>query len=148
MPIKDKEERTVYARRWVSARRKAFFADKECQTCGSTDDLQIHHRDPATKESHCVWSWSAARREAELAKCDILCLGCHVIRHIQMRAESAGVYPGVWCRHNDKHLKKWESAIGHAGEYVRLGRFATQEEAIAAYEQASLKMRGYVPMQM
>lgn len=32
------------------------------------------------KINHRVWSWAEARREAELAKCQILCHDCHVAK--------------------------------------------------------------------
>ena len=40
-------------------------------------NLEIDHIDRATKIHHAVWSWSATRRNAELAKCQVLCAECH-----------------------------------------------------------------------
>lgn len=62
-----------YDRRWIQQRRDTYFHDKFCVICGSKDDLQLDHRDPQTKISHRIWSWSEARRKAELAKCQVLC---------------------------------------------------------------------------
>jgi hypothetical protein len=45
--------------------------------CGASENLQLDHEDTALKVSHHVWSWSKARREAELAKCRPLCAQCH-----------------------------------------------------------------------
>jgi 5-methylcytosine-specific restriction endonuclease McrA len=46
--------------------------------CGETErPFEIDHIDPKTKVSHRIWSWSAERREAELAKCQLLCVDCH-----------------------------------------------------------------------
>jgi hypothetical protein len=45
--------------------------------CGSRDHLEIDHRDPGEKLSHRIWSWSPARRDAELAKCQVLCRKHH-----------------------------------------------------------------------
>src|SRR5207253_4123712 len=42
-----------------------------------SSDLQFHHRTPAEKLSHRIWSWSEARIRAELAKCVLLCAVCH-----------------------------------------------------------------------
>ena len=75
-----KQCRRAYQRRWMRERREAWFKDKACSICGVEDELEIHHRDPAEKVSHAVWSWSAPRREAELAKCSVLCGKCH--RHL------------------------------------------------------------------
>lgn len=66
-----------YRRRWIQERRAAFFADKECDKCGSADRLELHHRDPETKLSHKIWSWAESRRRAEIAKCVVLCNACH-----------------------------------------------------------------------
>lgn len=47
--------------------------------CGSVDDLQIDHRDPATKlfDLGKGWSYAFARVEAEIEKCQLLCATCH-----------------------------------------------------------------------
>jgi hypothetical protein len=66
-----------FNRKWVAARRAAWFAGKQCVKCGSTESLELDHIDPATKVSHSIWSWTAERREAELAKCQVLCRKCH-----------------------------------------------------------------------
>jgi 5-methylcytosine-specific restriction endonuclease McrA len=73
----------AYRRAWVARRRAAFFADKGCTLCGSTEGLEIDHVDPTAKVNHKIWSWSAARREAELAKCRVLCRRCHIDRHAE-----------------------------------------------------------------
>ena len=64
-------------------RRDEWFAGKRCAHCDSTEDLQLDHVDPATKSPQAgrgslrIWSWSDARREAELALCQPLCGRCH-----------------------------------------------------------------------
>jgi hypothetical protein len=59
-------------------RRENWLKEKgPCQRCGSELNLECHHKDPKQKISHSVWSWSAARREAELSKCEVLCIDCH-----------------------------------------------------------------------
>jgi hypothetical protein len=73
VPYKDPEQQREYQRQWVAARRAAWFEGKACELCGSTEGLQLDHRDPATKVSHRIWAWSKARREAELVKCRVLC---------------------------------------------------------------------------
>lgn len=77
MPIRDVEERRAYQRAWVRRRRAEYFADKCCARCGRMDHLELDHKDPSEKVSHNIWSWSRERREAELAKCQVLCEDCH-----------------------------------------------------------------------
>lgn len=81
MPFASREQKRAYQREWMRRRRVAFFADKSCLHCGATEDLEIHHRDPAEKVAHAIWSWSEERRTAELAKCDVLCAPCHDVHH-------------------------------------------------------------------
>ncbi|MFE9833981.1 HNH endonuclease [Streptomyces sp. NPDC005551] len=58
--------------------RDAWFRENgPCVRCGSKDDLQLDHADPALKVHHNVWTWSTQRRAEELAKCQALCLICH-----------------------------------------------------------------------
>jgi hypothetical protein len=68
MPFAAKERQRDYQRAWVAGRRAAFFADKACVECGARDDLHLHHRDPAQKVSHAIWSWRDERRLTELEK--------------------------------------------------------------------------------
>ena len=79
-------EQAEYQRRWVAARRVSWFADKACFVCGSTDNLEIDHVDPARKISHKVWSWAVARRETELRKCQVLCHAHHLEKTAKERA--------------------------------------------------------------
>lgn len=76
MPLYGDRKRE-YDRAWMAARRAAYFKGKRCATCGSEHDLELDHIDPAQKVTHRVWSWAAARREAELEKCQPLCAACH-----------------------------------------------------------------------
>jgi len=76
------EAQREYQRQWVARRRAEFFADKECVKCGSTDRLELDHIDPEAKVSHRIWSWSAARREVEIAKCQVLCHECHLFKTV------------------------------------------------------------------
>lgn len=71
------QQKRDYDRRYVAQRRADFFADKTCVQCGTTEDLQLDHIDPSTKVEHRIWTWSAARREVELAKCQVLCRPHH-----------------------------------------------------------------------
>lgn len=79
MPYADQEEKRRYQREWL-ARRRAEWIDENgpCVDCGSTEELQVDHVDADLKVEHRVWSWSAKRREAELAKCVVRCEPCHL----------------------------------------------------------------------
>jgi hypothetical protein len=80
VPQADKAAYLKYQREWRARRRAEWFADKKCENCGSTDDLELDHRDRNQKLSHKVWSWSKERRDAELAKCQVLCHPCHLAK--------------------------------------------------------------------
>ena len=77
MPFATREAQRAYQNKWKAARRTAWFKDKACIKCGSTEKLENHHRDRTTKIASDVWNWSQERRDAELSKCDVLCKGCH-----------------------------------------------------------------------
>lgn len=74
---KTKEQQRKYQRRWYARRRADFFRDKRCVKCGSEEDLHLDHKDPSQKWTHRIWSYSATKRAAEIAKCQVLCYGCH-----------------------------------------------------------------------
>jgi hypothetical protein len=77
-----------YQREWLRKRRTDWLADKACSVCGVRDRLEIDHIDPATKDpklkgkagTGALWSWSNERREAELAKCQVLCHSHHLMK--------------------------------------------------------------------
>jgi hypothetical protein len=56
----------------------------KCVECGSTDELEIDHIDPATKklEVSRLWGVSRERWLAEIAKCQILCKPHHIHKYI------------------------------------------------------------------
>lgn len=69
---------------------------KEQLICPCGEDhiacLTFHHRDPNTKEtvrggiSQCVHQgWSTKRIEAEMLKCEVLCMNCHAKLHYDER---------------------------------------------------------------
>lgn len=91
MPFLNHAERLSYSRQWIARRRAEWFAaNGPCRGCGSSDRLELDHVDPAQKVSHRIWTWSAARREAELAKCQPLCHDCH---RAKTRAQKASTAP-------------------------------------------------------
>lgn len=110
MPYSDPARQRAYQREWMARRRAAWFADKHCVVCGSTDDLEVDHRDPAQKVDHKVWSWSATRRDAELVKCDVKCAKHHRRRHADERIVPHGArgYRHRGCRCDV--CRAWQSA--------------------------------------
>jgi hypothetical protein len=85
MPYANRHDKNIYDLQRYYRLRAEFFAGKRCAIGGGDDGLEIHHTDRATKESHRVWGWSTARREAELAKCAVVCRWCHQEHHAQER---------------------------------------------------------------
>lgn len=56
----------------------------KCFDCGESNYvlLQFHHRDGKEKYTIGMYTrWSLGRLKEEIAKCDILCANCHIIRH-------------------------------------------------------------------
>lgn len=71
------DKKREYQREFMRRRRVAYLSDKSCVVCGSTERLEVDHIVPEEKVSHKVWSWAKERREAELAKCQVLCYDHH-----------------------------------------------------------------------
>lgn len=78
MGYSDPERQRQYQREWLARRRSEWFEGKFCVECGSTEELELDHIDPTKKVTHVIWGWSRKRRDAELAKCQVLCHSCHV----------------------------------------------------------------------
>ena len=86
----------------MKGRRAAWLnANGPCGACGSGDELEVDHVDPSTKGpelrggrgTYQIWSWSAERLRAELAKCQVLCEECHLKKSIaegSVHAEAHG----------------------------------------------------------
>lgn len=69
-----------YQRQWVAERRLKGLnlLGGKCVQCGSSEKLEVDHKDPSSKISHRIWSWSWQRIEDELSKCQLLCRACHI----------------------------------------------------------------------
>jgi hypothetical protein len=81
MPFADREQKNKYQRDLVAQRRAEWFAaNGPCVDCGTWENLRVDHVDATTKVTHRVFTWSATRREAELAKCAVRCHPCHVVK--------------------------------------------------------------------
>ena len=79
-------------------RRKEMLLDilgRECASCGSTDDIQFDHIDPTAKELDILAHWSASmdRLLPEIAKCQPLCIECHLVKTIDQQNLTHGWGP-------------------------------------------------------
>ncbi len=100
MSYKTSEKQRAYQRVWWRGRRAAWVAlNGPCVKCGSHLNLEVDHIDPEAKVSHKVWSWAKPRREAELAKCQVLCRECHILKtHGERRHGTQAMYRSGRCR--------------------------------------------------
>lgn len=85
MPYADKAKQSQYQNERNKRIRREWFAAQggKCVLCGSGERLECDHIDRATKpgpDAHKVWSWSKARMDVELAKCQVLCHDCHLTK--------------------------------------------------------------------
>ena len=78
MPYRDRAKQLAYQNSLNKTRREKWLSENgPCRKCGSSLNLEVHHINPAEKDSHRIWSWAEPRRTAELAKCEVLCRKCH-----------------------------------------------------------------------
>ena len=82
-------------RKWLRDRWK----DQPCERCRREcprEEMHFHHRDPATKSFKVSEAWCNAvpmrRLVREVAKCDLLCVGCHEDVHM---ADGTPRLPGM-----------------------------------------------------
>lgn len=82
----NREQQREYQRRWVAKRRADYLDGKVCNKCSDAEGpFEVDHIDPSQKVTNSVWSWTQERREAELAKCQVLCRPCHVKKTAEQR---------------------------------------------------------------
>lgn len=105
MPYKDKDKQREYQRKWWQERRNAWLEGKDCVQKDDTCEgkLEIDHVNPHIKISSRIWSWCAARRLIELAKCQVLCHSHHLRKTIKDLDElrkhgTASAYLRYHCR--------------------------------------------------
>lgn len=82
----DRKKYNAYMREYLKKRYRARMtaAHKQlggkCVRCGTTDDLEIDHVDPATKNyavGDVIMRISSEKLAVELALCQLLCAPCH-----------------------------------------------------------------------
>lgn len=83
MPYKDPVRRREYKKLWLRKRRQMYLGSSMCAHCGAREHLQLHHLDPAEKDTHRIFGWAHERILTELSKCIILCQDCHTAVHAE-----------------------------------------------------------------
>lgn len=88
-PEKQKEHRRKARQKQISMNRAFVIAYKQahlCLDCGEEDEdlLEFHHVNPADKRFE-IWKGVTGRShrqlKEEIARCVLLCRGCHKKRH-------------------------------------------------------------------
>jgi 5-methylcytosine-specific restriction endonuclease McrA len=116
MPMATPEAQREYQRNWVAKRRLDWFSNKACAWCGSCDNLELDHIDPATKISHNIWSWSVERRNRELEKCQVLCAPCHINKTTINGDHARGINVAT-SRLNDNLVQYIKRSYPHKTQY-------------------------------
>lgn len=90
-----------YMRRRYHTRRQAAisFLGGVCVSCGTTEELEFDHIDPASKEADIckVWSASEAKFWAEVQKCQLLCSTHHKEKHAVKHHGTLSMYRYCKC---------------------------------------------------
>ena len=125
MPYKDKDVQRQYCNQRLLDRRTAWLQEHgPCVQCGSWDDLEVDHKDPSKKVTHRIWSYTKSKRDAELAKCQVLCSPCHRAKSISEHTKPIvhGTETGyknrgcrcIECRTvHAKRLQDWKDRTGY-----------------------------------
>jgi hypothetical protein len=79
----------AYMKEWYERRRAEAVAalGGHCAWCDETENLEFDHIDPATKITTIskLWTASEVRFQAELAKCQLLCVPHHIEKTLAER---------------------------------------------------------------
>jgi hypothetical protein len=106
MPYKDPIRQRAYDREWRRKRRAEWVeANGPCAHCGGEDQLEVDHvnRADKTMEPASIWGRRLEEREAELAKCQVLCHECHANKTASER-EPAQEH-GTWYTWQEKKCR-------------------------------------------
>lgn len=83
MPYKDLEKQRQSQNSWMWRRRQMWIAENgPCNWCGSTHDLLVAFKNPATKQMKVasIWGRKQESRDKILAECEVTCRKCHDIK--------------------------------------------------------------------
>jgi len=90
MPFVFASDRLNYHREWCAQRRAAWLAEHgPCVACGSDQQLELDRIDSSGEATHRIWTWAPKRRDAELAKYQVLCHECRVDKFTALRRARA-----------------------------------------------------------
>lgn len=85
--LQDKSKKNTWSRDHYNKRRLEWIESQggKCRKCGSKENLEIDHVDPTSKlcQPNAIWRMAKAKREVELAKCQVLCHDCHRAKSAQ-----------------------------------------------------------------
>jgi 5-methylcytosine-specific restriction endonuclease McrA len=112
-----KEYIKAYQNKWLQNRRSEWIkANGPCKKCRTWDNLEVDHIDPSKKEVRIATIWSRKKefREAELAKCQVLCKACHFKKTTKENKEFGHGTPAKYATCNCvvcKQMKKLHKRI-------------------------------------
>lgn len=123
-----KAEYNAYMRQYMKKRyEQRFIGAKEarggkCALCGSSENLEFHHRDPENKEFDVsrIWNKPGSVFEQELEKCDLLCEVCHKKQHsAREKHGTLSCYRYCKCeicrQANAEYKRAWKEKHKHTG---------------------------------
>lgn len=93
MGYKNIEEKREYQKQWMADRRDQWISENgPCAKCGSLEQLEVDHIDSSLKTMNpaAIWSRTEEVRLKELAKCQVLCHDCHVLKTVESKDSSHG----------------------------------------------------------
>jgi hypothetical protein len=99
------EKKQKYQREWMRSRRQEWVQENgPCRHCGTWEQLEVDHINPALKTMHTgsIWSRTLEARQKELDNCQVLCKSCHLKKTIAERPKpvhgSITMYDDYKCR--------------------------------------------------
>lgn len=118
------EQKREYQRNWLSNRRKEWIDSQGgvCAECGSTENLEVDHKDKNTKTHPVATLWSRSKhiRDAELKKCQVLCEDCHKVKSANEAAKKQHGTINMYERHGCRCIEcKQSKANKNRLRYLR-----------------------------
>lgn len=105
-------------------RRKREYQEHlggKCVSCGATDNLHFHHRDPSEKLytiGKVLAGLSKEKADAEVEKCELLCPDCHKAKHRSPHGTLArykdcrcDACRSAWSKHSREYRQKRRAAL-------------------------------------